>query len=178
MIQEGLCPNPGGSSNTVNKMKIAEDAPFDEDIPFDERTLSAASRTRSGLSKKKKKKKKSSSNNTVTSDNLSTGGTLVMPKMLDDIISMHDDDQSDSEASEGSHNSAQVLEDLNKLSRFMMERKQSSKGNGESRRSRGGAGSEGVGGRQKIGSRKSSFGSSRNRSSANKYSSDPSSQRG
>mmetsp|Transcript_30427 Transcript_30427/g.64419 ORF Transcript_30427/g.64419 Transcript_30427/m.64419 type:complete len:477 (+) Transcript_30427:261-1691(+) len=176
---------PSGGNNTMNKMKIAEDAPFDEDIPFDERTL--PSRTRSGLSlsssasTKFKKKKKKKSNN--TSDTSSTGGKFIMPNMLDDIISM-DDDQS--ETSEGSANSAQVLQDLDKLSRFMMDRKQSSKGGnggGEARRSGApssrrskGEGGGGGGGSKRMSSRKASFGSSGgNRSSSNKYSSDPNS---
>ncbi len=69
-----------------------------------------------------------------------------IPNMLDNL-----DSQSESGMSMGSANSEQVLDDLDKLSKFMMERKRSSKSQ------KGGASSKG-------GSRVSSFGSSsRNR---------------
>ena len=115
---------PKKSLKKANKYQISEDLPFDEGIPFDERT-----RTRS--------------------QNKKNGGGLRMPNMLDEL-----DDQS--EASEGSANSEQVLDDLNKLSRFMADRKRSSKGGSgsggltsSSRRGRLGGSSVG---------RKSSFG--------------------
>jgi len=105
-----------------NKMKIAEDAPFDEEsIPFDER--SRISRKSSSQTKR-------------------IGSGLVLPSVLDNL----EDDESASDRSEESSNSAQVLQDLDKLSRFMMERKRSSKGNnqlsssGSSRRRRKGSG--------------------------------------
>ena len=65
-----------------------------------------------------------------------------MPNMLDDL-----DSQSESGMSLESANSEQVLDDLDKLSKFMMERKRSSKSQ------KGGVTSKG-------GSRISSFGSS------------------
>ena len=48
-----------------------------------------------------------------------------VPSMLDSAAD--DDEESDSGASAGSANSEQVLEDLDKLSKFMLERKRSSK---------------------------------------------------
>lgn len=85
--------------NKPNKMMIAEETPFDEDeTPFDELTRSRYGSTRR-------------SNNGI-----------AMPNMLDDL-----DSQSESGMSTGSANSEQVLDDLDKLSKFMMERKRSSK---------------------------------------------------
>jgi len=99
---------PKKRSNKPNKMKIGEDTPFDEEIPFDER-----SRIRSGLSfGRKSKSKKSKKKKTIALSNTN---------MLDD---MSDDN---SVGSDGSANSAQVLQDLDKLSKFMADRKQSSK---------------------------------------------------
>ena len=99
---------PKKSVNRPNKMKIAEDAPFDEDIPFDERTRTGGS---SSIAAQK--------------NNIAKSG-LVIPNILDDYGDYGDDDASESEGSTGSE---QVLEDLDKLSRFMMERKHSSKSN-------------------------------------------------
>jgi len=144
------------STGKPNKMKIAEDAPFDEDIPFDERPARSRS---AGKSSQKK-----------------TMSGLILPNILDDL---DDNEDVHSETSEESNNSAQVLEDLDKLSRFMTERKHSSKSSqssasGPSRRRRKGgdiSGSmSGSGGGSKRLGRKSSFGNN-NRSS--KYS-DPS----
>jgi len=155
-----------GSGEPMSEVQVRENAPFDEDIPFDERT--AASRTRSGASlsavasgisnRKKKKKNAPVSNNSTAADNLSTGSMLAMPNMLD---AMNEDDASqyDSDASGCSGSSAQVLEDLNKLSRFMTDRKQSSKGNRSGQPSGSGPSSSR---RRRTdnggGSRKSSFG--------------------
>ena len=80
-------------------------------------------------------------------------GGVVVPSILDD-------DQSESSESIGSANSEQVLEDLNKLSQFMMERKRSeksqssTKGSSSRDRRKGGGGSRSSRG---LG-RKSSFG--------------------
>jgi len=105
---------PKKRSNKPNKMKIGEDTPFDEEIPFDER-----SRIRSGLSFGRKSKSKKSKKKKVALSNTN---------MLDDLS----DDNS--VGSDGSANSAQVLQDLDKLSKFMADRKQSSKnGRGSSR---------------------------------------------
>jgi len=108
--------------NKPNKMMIAEETPFDEDeTPFDELT-----RSRYGSNKSKE--------------------GIAMHNMLDDL-----DSQSESGMSTGSANSEQVLQDLDTLSKFMMERKHSSKGQ--------------KGGSSSRGSRVGSFGStsSRNR---------------
>jgi len=107
-----------------NKMKIVEDKPFDEeDIPFDERSPAApANRKRAGSG-------------------------LVIPNILDDYATgENNNDNSDSEGSVETANSEQVLDDLNKLSKFMMERKRSGKsdrsvGSSGRRRRKGGSGS-------------------------------------
>jgi len=94
---------PKKAASKPNKMKIAEDMPFDEDIPFDERPAQSSSK---GKSSQKR-----------------TEAGLILPNMVDDL----DDHSEWSEGSEETSNSEQVLEDLDKLSRFMMERKRSSK---------------------------------------------------
>ena len=109
---------PKKRSNKPNKMKIGEDTPFDEEIPFDER-----SRIRSGLSFGRKSKSKKSKKKKVALSN-----TNMLDELSDD----------NSVGSDGSANSAQVLQDLDKLSKFMEDRKQSSKnGRGSSSRAMG-----------------------------------------
>ncbi|KAL9184126.1 hypothetical protein ACHAXT_002212 [Thalassiosira profunda] len=110
---------PKKPASKPNRMKITEDLPFDEGIPFDERT-------RSGRTKK---------------------GGLVVPNVLDDYV---DGNDSVSEGSTGTASSEQIVDDLNQLSKFMIQRKRSSK----SQRRRKGSGS---------GKGRSSFGSSRAR---------------
>jgi len=94
---------PKRAASKPNKMKIVEDMPFDEDIPFDERPAQSSTK---GKSTQKKIETR-----------------LILPNMVDDL----DDHSEWSEGSEETSNSEQVLEDLDKLSRFMMERKRSSK---------------------------------------------------
>ena len=80
--------------------------------------------------------------------------------MLDSVAD--DNEESDLSASAGSANSEQVLEDLDKLSKFMIERKRSSKSKrGMQSRTSSGAvafGGAGTGGAGRAG-RKTSFGS-------------------
>jgi hypothetical protein len=134
---------PKARNVVANRLKIAEDTPFDEDIPFDERSR----KTRSG------------------SGGGGWGGTsnstTNVPNMLDD---MDDDDRSGGSAD--SANSEEVLSDLDKLSKFMMERKRSRKSQRINQSSRGGGsksrtalgGRDGGGTRGKVG-RMTSFGS-------------------
>ena len=83
-----------------------------------------------------------------------------VPIMLDSVAD--DNEEYDSGASAGSANSEQMLEDLDKLSKFMMERKRSSKSKrGMQSRTCSGAvtfGGAGTGGAGRPG-RKTSFGS-------------------
>jgi hypothetical protein len=114
-----------------NRLKIAENTPFDEDIPFDEQS--------------RRRNKRSSGAYGGGGGGRRAGTTIVadVPSMLDSAAD--DDEESDSVASAGSANSEQVLEDLDKLSKFMMERKRSSKSKRgmQSRTSSGGGGGGG-----------------------------------
>ncbi|KAL3822835.1 hypothetical protein ACHAXA_011472 [Cyclostephanos tholiformis] len=144
---------PKARNVVANRLKIAEDTPFDEDIPFDERSRKTRSRSGGGGG----------------DGGGGRGGTTTsmtnVPSMLDD---MEDDESYYSSASADSANSEQVLEDLDKLSKFMMERKRSTKSQRGHQSSRGGGsksrvalgGGEGGGTRGKAG-RKTSFGSRR-----------------
>ena len=79
-------------------LKISEDTPFDEDIPFDERSK-------------------------INNNNDNDGQLLHhRPELKDD-----DDDEYEDDESQGSANSEHVLKDLDSLSKFMYERKRSEK---------------------------------------------------
>lgn len=80
-------------------LKISEDTPFDEDIPFDERSK-------------------------INNNNDNDRQLLHRPELNDD-----DDDAYEDDESQGSANSEHVLKDLHSLSKFMYERKRSEKKN-------------------------------------------------
>lgn len=86
---------------------IQEEAPFDEDIPFDEMPRR--------MNKQQMQAQQSLQRVTLDDSNVKSNH-LKIPQIMDD----------DSYSS-GSVNSAEVLEDLNSLNRFMSERKRSSK---------------------------------------------------
>ena len=88
-----------------NRMKISEDLPFDEDIPFDERVPQPEMQAATNV------------------------GGRSGPVRLNEKDAPEDDRDahSESDQSEGSANSAQVLADLDTLSGFLIQRKRSSK---------------------------------------------------
>lgn len=101
---------------------IQEDAPFDEDIPFDEIPRSTQQTQK-------------------IVDVSPLQGIVKIPSIMDDASE-----------SDGSVDSAEVLEDLNNLSKFMKERKQSSKGSNKNSRIK-----QSIGRISSLGGRNSSY---------------------
>ncbi len=103
-----LSRNPSIQSSEPGIIRpIREEAPFDEDIPFDEMPRK--------ISKQQMQPPQSSQSFTCNDSSLKANHVMI-PRIMDD----------DSYSS-GSVNSAEVLQDLNTLNKFMSERKRSSK---------------------------------------------------
>mmetsp|Transcript_9914 Transcript_9914/g.21085 ORF Transcript_9914/g.21085 Transcript_9914/m.21085 type:complete len:804 (-) Transcript_9914:654-3065(-) len=106
--QTTISRNPSIQSSDPGVIRpIQEEAPFDEDIPFDEMPRRI---------NKQQMQPQQSSQRITRDDSYVKANHVKIPKIMDD----------DSYSS-GSVNSAEVLQDLNALNRFMSERKRSSK---------------------------------------------------